>query len=73
MSGVGAQARRRPTLVSFKLNKTPGGANPRVADGGPPDVAAVAVAGAWSARRTFAFVMITCGAFWAAVLALILR
>lgn len=27
----------------------------------------------WSARRTLCFIMVTCGGFWAAVLALILR
>jgi hypothetical protein len=31
------------------------------------------VAGAWSARRTLCFIMLTCGAFWAAALALLLR
>ena len=31
------------------------------------------VARAWSARRTLAFVMLTCGGFWAVVLASILR
>jgi len=31
------------------------------------------VARAWSARRTLAFIMLTCGGFWAAVLAFALR
>ena len=31
------------------------------------------VAGAWSARRTLCFIMLTCGAFWATALALLLR
>lgn len=30
------------------------------------------VAGAWSARRTLCFIMLTCGAFWAVVAALLL-
>lgn len=28
---------------------------------------------AWSARRTLCFILLTCGGFWASVLALILR
>ena len=31
------------------------------------------IAGAWSARRTLCFIILTCGAFWATALALLLR
>ena len=31
------------------------------------------VAGAWSARRTLCFIMLTCGAFWTTALVLLLR
>lgn len=31
------------------------------------------IAGAWSARRTLCFILLTCGAFWATALVLLLR
>ena len=66
MSGVGTTVRPRPLLGSSDLHRAA-----RVGFGVAG--ARASVARTWSPRRTLAFVMLTCGGFWSAVLVLTLR
>ncbi len=66
MSGVGTTVRPRLLLGSSDLRRT---ALARFGVAG----ARGSVARNWSPRRTLAFVMLTCGGFWSAVLVLTLR
>lgn len=59
MYGAGMEA--RTSLLSFQSTKA------------AAPVRAASEPKAWSARRTLCFIMVTCGGFWTAVLAVALR
>lgn len=67
MSSASTEAEQGSRLV-FQAKSD---VKPRKAD--PVTSRKPAVAGAWSARRTLCFIILTCGAFWAGVMALLLR
>jgi hypothetical protein len=57
----GASVEARTSLLSLKVTK-----DATLAE-------AASAPKAWSARRTLCFIMLTCGGFWTAVLAVALR